>query len=73
MLTNPRTGLEEQAKGDPHANHSSAKTKRAKVFVDWLLETYGYEALNQVRFSCSSSFSAPSAGNPRFRWVVAGL
>jgi hypothetical protein len=39
-----------QAKGDPHANNSIAKSKRARVFVDWLLDTYGYDVLNQVRY-----------------------
>jgi len=34
-----------KGKGDPHASNSKAKTQRASVFVDWLVEKYGMEAL----------------------------
>ena len=37
------------ADGDPHAEGGGAKTKaaRARVFVDWLVETFGVEALSR--------------------------
>lgn len=33
--------------GDPHAGGAQRKRQRAAIFADWLLATFGRDALNQ--------------------------
>ncbi len=45
--------------GDPHAGGAQRKRQRAAIFAQWLLDTYGSDALNQGSGTSASCGTRP--------------